>query len=247
MSTLNEELKKLIGDLFTTDLETKLGVAGKSVVYLWNKEDEKEKDKEPIPKFRVNEMLETSKAKAESLAAQITTFETQAKDYDKQLKDLKKAAEGNTELVKQIEELQNNNKKQKEDFELEKTTLAKKDLERQKHSALMEGLLDAQVYLPEHRNLLAMEIESAIGLDKIELDEKSKVKNLADILKSRKENKAYESFFGKTVPKGQEHIQGELVNGELFSREQLNSLTKEQMLDPKIMEKVDKSYAALKN
>jgi ribosomal protein S8 len=238
------QLKELLGDLYTPEIEAKIG---KTVVYLWNKEDEKAKDQEPIPKFRVNEMIKSVELKNEGLTSQITALDLQVKDYDKQLKDLKKAAEGNTELVNQITELQNANKTQKETFEAEKTKLATKFLNDKKHLALLEDLGDAEVYDPKHRKTLAMLIENEIGLDKIELDEKGKWKNSADIIKRYKEDKSYELMFGKTVARGQRHNQGDLETAEdYFSEEQLNSLTKEQLLNPKIMEKADRSYAALR-
>jgi len=235
-------LKEVIGDLFTPEIEAKIG---KTVVYLWNKEDEKAKDQEPIPKFRVNEMLETSKSKAESLATQITTLETQAKDYDKQLKDLKKAAEGNTDLVKQITELQDGNKKQKEDFELEKVSLTKKELNSQKHLAILENLMDS-VYESDARKLLALKIETDLGIDKIEVDDKGKVKDFENILKPIKENKAFAPMFGETKARGQAHIQGDFnTEGDYFTREQILSMSTEQMSDPKVLDKVNKSLAVI--
>jgi len=246
MATLNEKLKEVLGDSFTTELETKIGNVGKHVAYFWDKDNKEAKDLEPIPKFRVNEMLEVSKSKSEELLAQVATLESQAKDYDKQLKELKKSAEGNPDLIKQIETLQLSNKEQKESFEQEKLNLSKKTLDNQKHLAVLEMLMDNDVLKPTHRTMLAREIELSIGLDKIELDEIGKVKKSDEIMKPYKENPDYSGFIGKTVAKGQAHVQGELdMSGDLFTHEQLKSLTKEQLLDPKVMAKADKSYAAI--
>jgi hypothetical protein len=122
---------------------------------------------------------------------------------------LKKSAEGNTELVNQITELQNANKTQKENFEAEKANLAKKFLNDTKHLAILEDLGDAEVYDPKHRKTLAMLIENEVGLDKIELDEKGKWKNSAEVIKHYKEDKSYELMFGKTVARGQQHVEGD--------------------------------------
>ena len=241
MATLTEKLKEILGDLFTSEVEAKLGEFGKHTAYLWNKDDEKQKDKEPIPKHRVNEMIETSKAKAEALEGQITTFENQAKDYDKQLKELKKAAEGNGDLVKQIETLQKSNKDQKDSFDLEKEALAKKEVALKKAFTLKEHLLDAGVGDVTARELLSKNFD----IDKIEVGDDGKIKGFDDLLKPIKENKAFEGFFGTVESKGQFHKQGEdNLDGEFYTREQLKSMTPEQVADN--IEKVDKSMAALK-
>jgi hypothetical protein len=232
---LKAVVKEKLGDLLTPEMETKLG-------------DEKvlldAKNFVPLSK------LDTANK-------QITNLEKQLEDKDKvlqetiaakekELKKLVKEAEGNPELVKSINDQLEAIKTEKETLKLQVEETKVKSLNDKKHLAVLEMLMDNEVLKPTHRTMLAREIELSIGLDKIELDEIGKVKKSDEIMKPYKENPDYSGFIGKTVAVGQRHVQGEIdMSGDLFTREQLNSLTKEQLLDPKVMAKADKSYAAI--
>jgi hypothetical protein len=233
---LKAVVKEKLGDLLTPDMETKLGdekvlLDAKNFVPLSKLEKESGLVK------NLNEQLEAKEKTLQEIIAQ----------RDKDFSKLKKEAEGNPELVKQFEEKIEAHKAEKAALMAQVEETKKKFLNDTKHLAILEELGDAEVHDPKHRKTLAMLIENEIGLDKIELDEKGKVKNSADIIKHYKEDESYEPMFGKTVARGQRHNQGDLETAEdYFSEKQLNSLTKEQLLNPKIMEKADKSYAALR-
>lgn len=119
-----------------------------------------------IPKHRMDEITERNR--------QLTQ---QVEGYDKQLKDLKKSADGNEDLTKQIETLQKQNKEQKEGFEKELVKV-------KKTSALKDLLKDAK-----HPDLLLSKFE----LDKIELDGEE-IKDAANVLKPVQEK--YPDMFG---------------------------------------------------
>jgi len=224
------QLKELLGELYTPEIEAKIGT---KVIYVWNKEDEKEKDREPIPKHRVNEMLETSKVKITDLEGQIKSLETTLETKEKDLKDLKKKAEGNDELVKQIDELQKNFKAEKEAREVDKQTLAQKELALKKELSLSELLMNEGVTDANIRKLLA----KGFDIEKLTTDENGKIKKEDfDVqVKPMKENPALINAFGKEVLAGNEHQESEVRDdSKFYTREQVQKMTPEQ-----VKEKID--------
>jgi len=139
-----------------------------------------------IPKYRLDEVIEKNK----NLSAQI-------EQSDKDLKELKKAAVGNTDLTSQIDVLQKNSKEQKDQFE-------KKELEIKKSFAVKESLLNAGVGNSDARELLSHKFDIA----KIEIGEDGKIKGFDEMLKPIKENKVFSGMFGETKMAGQEHQTG---------------------------------------
>jgi len=198
---LKAVVKEKLGDLLTPDMEAKLG-------------DEKVllDAKNFVPLSKLEKETQLVKSLNEQLEAKEKTLQEVITQRDKDFSKLKKEAEGNPELVKQFEEKIEAHKVEKEALKLQVEETKKKFLNDTKHLAILEDLGDAEVYDPKHRKILAMLIENEIGLDKIELDEKGRVKNSADIIKQKKEDKSYEHMFGKTVPRGQQHNTGELNN-----------------------------------
>ncbi len=212
---MSQSLKDILGDFFTPEIETKLNSQPNVGIYIWDKEKDKSLDDksklEPLPKFRVNEMLETSKAKVTSLESQIETLTNQSKDYDKQLKDLKKAAEGNTELQSQIQALQDENKEKNSLLERTKEDFSKNEQKLVKTLKLKEHLLNSEVYDAQARDLLVKNFD----IEKLEIGEDGKIKGFDELLKPIKENKTFSGFFGKEIVQGNEHRNG----GDAFSKE----------------------------
>ncbi|MFA5196749.1 MAG: phage scaffolding protein [Bacteroidales bacterium] len=238
-------LKDVLDDLFTTDIETKLNSQPNVGIYIWDKEKDKSLDDksklEPLPKFRVNEMLETSKTKITNLETQINTFETQSKEHEKQLKDLKKAADGNPELQKQIEDLQKSNKDKDVQIEKIKEDSAKNEQKLVKTLKLKEHLLNSEVYDAQARELLVKNFD----IEKLEIGEDGKIKGFDELLKPIKENKTFSGFFGKEIVQGNEHQNGgdPEFTGEYFTEEQLNSMTQKDMVEN--YDKVQKSIKVI--
>lgn len=232
-------LKDLLGDKYTPEIEAAIG---SKVVYIWNKEDEKEKDKEPIPKHRVNEMIETLKAKNTDLENQVKTFETTLETKEKDLKDLKKKAEGNDDLTKQIDELQKNFKAEKEARETDKQTSAQKEMLLKKTLSLKEKLLNAGVSDAEAREVLARRFD----VEKLESDENGSIKDDAfnSQLSPIKDNAAFASMFGTEVIAGQEHKDGGQQETGFYTREQVTKMTQDQVNQN--IEKINKSMETWK-
>jgi hypothetical protein len=232
---LKAVVKEKLGDLLTPEMETKLG-------------DEKVllDAKNFVPLSKLEKESGLVKSLNEQLEAKEKLLQDTITQRDKDLKKLAKDAEGNPELVKKFEDQIKANKEESDALKIQNEEIKTKSLNDKKHLAVLEMLMDNEVLKPTHRTMLAREIELSIGLDKIELDEIGKVKKSDEIMKPYKENPDYSGFIGKTVAIGQRHVQGEIdMSGDLFTREQLNSLTKEQLLDPKVMAKADKSYAVI--
>ena len=151
------DLKELLGEDLYNQLMAKLGDKHKVAVV---------SDGNWIPKEKFNEVNEAKKQAEEAL-----------KERDKQLADLKKAAEGNEELKKQIEQLQAENKAAAEKYEakikdMAVTTAIKLAVSGQVHdSDLVATLLDKS---------------------KIEIDENGGIKaGLEDQIKALRESKAF--------------------------------------------------------
>jgi len=229
------QLKELLGDLYTPEIEGKIG---SRVVYIWNKEDEKEKDKEPIPKHRVNEMTDTLKTKVADLEGQLKTYEGTLEAKEKDLKTLKKQAEGNEELTNKITELQNQYKEEKEAREKDKETSVQKEVELKKALSLKELLLNSGVEDTLARNALAKNFD----LEKLEADEKGEIKeeSFQSQFKPFKENPVLSRLIGKEVIAGQEHNEGEVdTTGDFITREQAEKMTQDEVSQN--LEKINKS------
>ena len=179
-----EELKKLLGEELFNQIIEKVGT-DKSLFL--HKKDQKVivDDGSLIPKDRFNEVIE-----------QKNSYKTLAETNEKALKELKKSAEGNTDLIKQIETLQTTTKQMKEDNE-------KNQLSLKKNLAVKEALLNAGVQDSEARDLLSLKFNP----DKIELDEFGKLKNSEELIKPLKEG-TLKNLFGETKISGNEHNHG---------------------------------------
>lgn len=166
------DLKELLGEELYNQVMAKLGDKHKIAVV---------SDGNWIPKDKFNEVNEAKKQAEEAL-----------KERDKQLADLKKAAEGNEELKKQIEQLQADNKAAAEKYEakikeMAVTTAIKLAVAGQVHDPdLVTGLLDKS---------------------KIEVDDAGNVKaGLDDQLKSLRESKGF--LFVQKEPNNGPQIKG---------------------------------------
>ena len=132
-----DKLKELLGDLFTSEIEAKIG--DKKFIL---------DDGSFIPKHRLDEVIGQKK-----------TAEEMNTKYEDDLKVLKRKAEGNEGLTAKIDEQQTANKVAKENAEKEALTL-------RKTYAVSVGLLDAGVSDPDARSLLSKAIDiDAIELD----------------------------------------------------------------------------------
>lgn len=148
-----EDLMKIEG--MTDDLATKVA------------EQSAEELKGYIPKTRFDEVNEAKK-NAEALV----------KERDKQLEDVKKSTGDNEELKKQIEQLQESNKADKQKYEAD---IKKMQID----NAVSAALKDAGA-----KNVTAL-MALLTGLDKAELAEDGTVKGLADQIKALQESDSY--------------------------------------------------------
>lgn len=179
-----EDLKKLVGDVLYGQLVEKLG---DKQIFLFDKgQTVIIDDGKMIPKHRLDEVIEQKK----NLQALVDQSE-------KDLKSLKKAAEGNTELTGQIESLQKAAKDAK-------IAADQAELQIKRSFAVKEALMNAGVVDPEARDLLSLKFDAS----KIELDDKGKVKGFDEMVKPIKENKTFSGMFGETKIAGQQHGQG---------------------------------------
>lgn len=136
------DLKELLGEDLYNQVTAKLGDKHKIAIV---------SDGNWIPKSKFDEANEARKQAEEAL-----------KERDKQLVDLKKAAEGNEELRKQIEQLQADNKAAAEQYEaklrdMSVTTAIKLAVAGQAHDPdLVAGLLDkSKIEVDENGNIKA--------------------------------------------------------------------------------------------
>ena len=180
-----EDLKKLLGDALYAQVAEKLG---ETQVFL-HKKDQKVlvDDGQLIPKHRLDEVIQQKKE-----------MEKLVKQGEEDLKELRKAAEGNAQLTRQIETLQEQGKQAKADAE-------KREADTRKAFALKESLMNAGVGDPEARDLLALKFDAS----KVELDDKGRVKGFDEMLKPIKENKALAGMFGKEIFEGPRHAEGD--------------------------------------
>jgi hypothetical protein len=229
-------LKELLGDLFTTEIESKLSSFG---IYVWDKE--KEKNLAPLPQYRVDEKLQSEQQKVKDLESQVSALEEKFTTADKDLKKLAKLAEGNEALTKQIEELQTKRKEDSDNWTKEKESLNQKYELDKKALHLKESLLNAGVGDPKARDILAKDFD----LSKLEIDSDGKIKGFEDMLKPLKENKAFAGMFGETKFEGTEHHHSRHnpSDGALFTEDELNSMSAEYVQKNNLTEKYNKSVA----
>ncbi|MDQ0149348.1 phage scaffolding protein [Eubacterium multiforme] len=116
------------------------------------------------------------KSKFDEVSQSNKQLETDIKDRDKQLEDLKKSTGDNEELKKQIEQLQSDNKKKDEDYQAEL-----KDLK------LTNAIKLAISGKAQDSDLVA----SLIDKTKLILSEDGKVTGLDEQVKGLEENKAF--------------------------------------------------------
>jgi len=177
-----------------------------------------------IPKHRLDEVIAEKKTLAE-----------QVKTYAGDLKTLKEKATGNEALTATITQLQAEKKAAKE--EAEALTIKTK-----KEFSIKEGLMSQGVNDESARDLLAQRFD----LSKVELDENGKVKGLDTMIKPFKENKSFASMFGTPRMEGLNHQQQQQISDDFFTREQIVAMTPQQLSDPKVLEKVNKSLQQIK-
>ncbi len=176
-----EDLKKLLGDVLYGQIAEKLG---DKQLFLHDKgQNVVIDDGRMIPKYRLDEVIK-----------QKESLQTLIDQSDKDMKSLKKSAEGNTELTQQIESLQKQAKEAKVTFE-------QSEIQIKKSFALKEALMGAGVTDPDARDLLSLKFDTS----KIEIDEKGKVKGFDEMVKPVKENKSFSGMFGETKIAGQAH------------------------------------------
>lgn len=235
-------LLDLLGSALTDEVKAKLPPETvkqlEHSVYLY---DGNNKGLEPLPKYRVDEMTTSLKGEVENLKNQVTTLEGTLGTRDKDLKDLKKAAEGNEALTKQIETLQSKSKEEKESWEQEKQSLIAKEALLKKSLTLKEHLLNAGVGDVEARDLLSKKFD----VEKLEFSEDGKIKGFEDLLKPIKENKAFAGMFGEIKFGGDEHAQGDVkdTGKEFYTRAEIESMSLQDTQAN--LEKVNKSMAQL--
>ena len=119
-----------------------------------------------VPKSRFNEVNEGKKA-----------LETQLAERDTQMKDLETKAKGNDELQKQIQSLQEANKKQKEAYD------------GQIHQMKVNNALSAALMAAHAKNVDA--VKAMLHMDKYELAEDGTIKGLPDAISKVKEENAW--------------------------------------------------------
>lgn len=154
---IDVDLKELLGEELLNQVLAKLGDKHKIAVV---------SDGNWIPKDKFNEVNEAKKQAEEAL-----------KERDKQLADLKKAAEGNEELRKQIEELQQQNKTAAEQYEAKLRDMAV--------TTAIKLAVAGNAHDPDL-------VASLMDKSKIEIDENGNVKaGLDDQIKALRESKAF--------------------------------------------------------
>lgn len=219
IKNLKEVVKEKLGDMYTPEIETKLG----DVKVLTD-------PKNFIPLSKLDVANETIKTLREEIQNKEKFYEETLTAKEKDLKDVKKKAEGNEELVKQIDELQKSYKAEKEARESEREAEKAKTLEREtlikKTYSLKAQLMNAGIEDETAREILS----KIFDLSKLELDENEKLKGFDDLLKPIKENPVFAPMFGKEVIAGQEHQESEQnAHQKYYTREQVQKMTPEQV------------------
>jgi uncharacterized phage infection (PIP) family protein YhgE len=133
-----------------------------------------EADKDKVPRTRLNDKID-----------EIKELQGQLSDRDKQLKDLSKKADGNEDLQAQIKQLQEDNKKVKDDYEQKLT-------EKTFDFSLEKALANAKAKNPKA-------VKALLNKETIKLDG-DKLLGLEEQLKSLQESDGY--LFGEEQPAG---------------------------------------------
>jgi myosin heavy subunit len=133
-----------------------------------------EADKDKVPRTRLNDKID-----------EIKELQGQLSDRDKQLKDLSKKADGNEDLQAQIKQLQEDNKKVKDDYEQKLT-------EKTFDFSLEKALADAKAKNPKA-------VKALLNKETIKLDG-DKLLGLEEQLKTLQESDGY--LFGEEQPAG---------------------------------------------
>ena len=121
--------------------------------------------------------IEKAKGSFETLQAENEALKKQTADYEASLKNFKKSAKDNEELTAQIEELQNQSKKQKDEFEATVHGL-------KLNSAVKDALASAHV-----RNAKA--VKGLLDMDKVDFDKDGNLTGLDDQLAAIRESDGY--------------------------------------------------------
>lgn len=165
------------------------------------------------------------------VTAEKRTEQDRAKKLEDDIRAIKLEADNIPTLKAKITEMQTANTAAKAQYEAEQ-------LKSKKSSALMIALMDNGVNDPAARELLA----KSFDIEKIELDEAGKPKGFDALLKPIKEHQSLKGMFGQTRMIGQQHIEGDNLDGEYFTREQIDAMPLSEMTG-KTLEKVNKSVA----
>lgn len=170
----------LLGDELFSKVSEKLGDLIKSVNDKFTEAKLIQDDGKLIPKYRFDEVVN-----------QKNDYQTQASELEKQLGKLKKDSKDNEELTSKLETMQN----QMKDFQ---TQAEKKEKNIQKKFALRDALRESGA---KHPDLL----EQIFELEKLEIDDKGKIKDFENILKPYKES--YKDLFGEIKLAGYKPIE----------------------------------------
>lgn len=154
-------------------------------------------------------VVNTTKEQLDSVTTERDNMKQQLADRDTQLEDLKKQATGNENLQQQIQQLQDDNKKIKEDYE------AKIQQQAFEHS-LKDALAAAKVRNPKAAKAL-------LDLESIKLDG-DKLLGLEDQLKAIKESDPY-LFQEEQKPGGPSYSTGQHQKGAGISPADFNKMT----------------------
>lgn len=204
-----DELKKILGEDLFKQVADKLG---DKQLFVYDKNQKVViDDGKFIPQYRLDEVITKNKLLTEQL-----------EKSEKDLKELKKLAQGNQELTDKLTSLQEENKALKIKSEQEFTNL-------KKQLAVKEELLNAGVVDSDARDLLL----NKFSLDSLELTPEGKIKDFETHLKPIKENKVLSQLFGEVKMAGTGHKNKPVQNTDIssYTLEQLNAMSEEDVLN----------------
>lgn len=200
-------LKEQLGDLYTPEIEAKLN--GKEFI---------EKDDNMIPKSRLDQVISQKKE-----------LETQIKEHETSLAELKKVAGSNDELTKKISDLQEQNKKS-EELRIETTKKLEKEFK------IRDSLRDAGVNDKDAIDVLLPKF------DKVQFDD-GKLIGFDDIVNPLKENKSFSGMFGETkiVGKAPDKNKEPEKGANFITYAEYAAMPRSQRQSPEIQKKVEES------
>lgn len=161
-----------------------------------------------IPYYRFEEVI----AKNNALKEQITKQE-------QQLNELIKFAKDNDDLKMKLKELQ----EQADNFKVE---YEQKEIQLKKQLALKEALLNEGVTDSEARDLLLLKFD----LNKVELNENNKIKNLDELVKPLKTNPSLNLLFGFDKVTGKTPDKSKTTES-LLTKGQVERMSEQEVLD----------------